>query len=56
MTMKTLIGAASLAPVTSTSALFADNKDTVTIFYALLSNPGDAAQTEAFKAATSENW
>lgn len=56
MTMKTLIGAASLAPVTSTSALFADNKDTVTVFYALLSNPGDAAQTEVFRAATSENW
>jgi len=56
MTMKTLIGAASLAFVTSTSAVFADDKDTVTVFYDLLSNPGDGAQVEAFQAATSESW
>lgn len=56
MNMKTLMGAAAFALATSTSALFADNKETVTVFYDLLSNPGDAAQQQAFQAATVENW
>ncbi len=56
MTTKSLIGAASLALMTFTSAAFADAKDTVTVFYDLLSNPGDAAQVAAFQDATSENW
>ncbi|MGJ8585822.1 MAG: ester cyclase [Marinosulfonomonas sp.] len=56
MTIKSLIGAASLALVTSTSAVFADNKETVTVFYDLLSNPSDATQVAAFKDATSEAW
>jgi predicted ester cyclase len=56
MTTKSLIGAASLALMTFTSAAFADAKDTVTAFYDLLSNPGDAAQVAAFQDATSENW
>ncbi len=57
MTVKNLIGAASLAIIAASStAALADNKETVSVFYDLLSNPGDAAQVEAFLAATSENW
>lgn len=57
MTIKNLIGAASLAIVAASStAALADNKETVSVFYDLLSNPGDAAQVEAFQAATSKNW
>jgi len=56
MNMKTLIGAASLAVVASASAVFADNKATVSIFYDLLSNPGDASKMEAFRGATADSW
>lgn len=56
MTMKTLIGAASVALIASASAVLADGKETVTLFYDLLSNPGGTTQAEAFQAATSENW
>lgn len=56
MTIKSLIGAASLALVASTSAVFADNKETVTVFYDLLSNPSDATQVAAFQDATSDAW
>lgn len=56
MTIKNLIRASSLALVASGSAAFADNKDTVTVFYDLLSNPGAAAQVQAFEAATATDW
>ncbi len=57
MTIRNFIGAASLAlaAATGTTAL-ADNKETASVFYDLLSNPGDAAQVEAFQAATTESW
>lgn len=54
MQMKHLLGAAMLA-VTATSA-FADDKETVTKFYDLLSNPGAQAQVDAFVAVTSDAW
>lgn len=56
MNMKNLIGAATLALAVSGSAAFADDKETVTVFYDLLSNPGGAVQVEAFQAATSADW
>jgi predicted ester cyclase len=55
MQFKTILGAAALA-VTTTTAAFADNKETVSTFYDLLSNPGEQAQVDAFLAATSEDW
>ena len=57
MTIKNLIGAASLAIVAASgTAALADNKETVSVFYDLLSNPGGADQVAAFQAATVENW
>lgn len=57
MTLKNILGAASLALVAATgTAALANDKETVTVFYDLLSNPGDAAQVDAFQAATSESW
>ena len=40
----------------STSSVFADNKETVTVFYDLLSNPSDATQVAAFQDVTSDAW
>lgn len=54
MTFKTLLASAAFATL-STGAL-ANDTDTVQVFYDLLSNPGSAEQTEAFKSATSESW
>jgi steroid delta-isomerase-like uncharacterized protein len=45
-----------LALVASTSSVFADNKETVTVFYDLLSNPSDATQVAAFQDVTSDAW
>lgn len=56
MEIKHLIGAASVALVATVTSAFADDTATVTSFYDLLSNPGDAAQVEAFHDATSANW
>ena len=56
MALKSMIGAASIALLTTASAVFADQKDTVAVFYDLLSNPGSAEKAEAFQAATSDNW
>ena len=57
MTMKNLIGAASLALVAATgTASFADDKETVSVFYDLLSDPGNVELAEAFRGATSEDW
>lgn len=56
MQMKNLFGAAMLTLVAASTNAFADNKETVTRFYDLLSNPGAQAQVDAFKASTSEAW
>lgn len=56
MQMKHLLGAAAVAVTATATSVFADNTDTVTIFYDLLSDPGNAAQVEAFQAATTEDW
>lgn len=55
MHIKSFLGAAALA-VASTTATYADNQDTVAVFYDLLSNPGAQEQVDAFIAATSEDW
>ena len=54
MTLKALI--ASAAIVTFASGAFADDKDTVTTFYDLLSNPGSQELVAEFQAATSDDW
>ncbi|NNJ69043.1 MAG: SnoaL-like domain-containing protein [Boseongicola sp.] len=54
MTLKTLIASAAFATV-ATGAL-ADDTDTVTTFYDLLSNPGSAEIVAEFQDATSEDW
>jgi len=56
MQMKHLLGAAVVAVTTTATGVFADNTDTVTVFYDLLSDPANAAQVEAFQAATTEDW
>ncbi|PYG34513.1 ester cyclase [Pelagimonas varians] len=56
MTMKSLFGATSLAFVLSATAGLADNKETASVFYDLLSNPGDAAMVEAFQNASTSEW
>ncbi|MBU2983039.1 ester cyclase [Lentibacter algarum] len=54
MNIKTFIASAVIA--TAATGAFADNKDTVTAFYDLLSNPGQQEQVDAFVAATSADW
>lgn len=56
MQIKHILGAATLAVAATASAAFADNKAIVSTFYDLLSNPADAAQVEAFKESTAEDW
>ncbi len=57
MAIQNIIGAASLALALATStAAFADNKETVSVFYDLLSDPGNAELADAFREATSEDW
>lgn len=56
MKFNRLVGAATVALAFAATSAFADNKSTVTIFYDLLSNPGDAAQVQAFQDATTQNW
>lgn len=56
MTMKSLMSAATLALATTTSAAFADDKATVSVFYDLLSDPGNATLAAAFEDVTTESW
>lgn len=56
MNLNLFLGAASVALAASANALFADDTTTVSAFYDLLSNPGDAARVEVFRGATSEAW
>ncbi|MEP3331559.1 ester cyclase [Sedimentitalea sp.] len=54
MTLKTLIASAALA--TFATGALADEKDTVKVFYDLLSNPGSQDHIAAFEGATSADW
>lgn len=54
MTLKLLI--ASAAIVTAATGAFADDKDTVGVFYDLLSNPGSQEIAAEFLTVTSEDW
>jgi predicted ester cyclase len=54
MTFKTLITSAAFAAVASVAT--ADNKESVAVFYDLLSNPSDASLVEAFQDVTSPYW
>ncbi len=57
MISKTLLTSAAAAALLATaSASLAGDKETVTIFYDLLSNPGSAELAEAFQGATVESW
>ncbi|WP_299298772.1 ester cyclase [uncultured Tateyamaria sp.] len=56
MHIKHLLGAATVAFAACATSVFADNKATVTVFYDLLSDPGNAEHVEAFQGATSEGW
>lgn len=56
MQIKHFLSAATVALAATSTSVFADNKDTVTIFYDLLSDPGNAAHVEAFRGATVEGW
>ncbi len=56
MIIKHLFGAATVALAVTTTGVFADDKATVAVFYDLLSDPGNSAQTEAFQEATAEDW
>ncbi len=51
---KTILAAATLAA--SAGAAMAGNKDTVQVFYDLLSNPGSDSHVAAFVDVTSESW
>lgn len=42
--------------ITAATTLAADDKETVAVFYELLSNPGSAEQAAAFQEATHESW
>ncbi|MBM1690639.1 ester cyclase [Sulfitobacter geojensis] len=54
MTFKTLFASATLA--TLATGAFADDTETVSAFYEMLSNPGSQSHVAAFVDATSENW
>ena len=56
MNMKSIAGAASVALITTVSAAFADDKAAVTVFYDLLSDPGNTELAEAFQGVTTEGW
>ncbi|GAA6208029.1 hypothetical protein NBRC116601_13220 [Cognatishimia sp. WU-CL00825] len=51
-----LIAAASVVLAPLGTAAFADNTDTVQVFYDLLSNPGSESHVTAFMGVTAENW
>ena len=52
--MKHLLSAAVLTVADTGTSAFADDQETVTKFYDLLSNPGQQAQVDAFQDATSD--
>lgn len=54
MTFKTLITSAAFAAIASVAT--ADNKETVSVFYDLLSDPGNASLVEAFQDVTTPEW
>jgi len=56
MTFKGSFAGAALAVLSSATFALADDKATVGTFYDLLSNPGGAAEAEAFRAASSQDW
>ncbi|MFY0619709.1 ester cyclase [Shimia sp.] len=56
MQITRFLGATAVALVATTTSVFADNKETVSVLYDLLSDPGNARQVEAFQSATTEGW
>ncbi len=56
MNVKQFLTATSLAVVATTSVAFAGDKESVTKFYDLLSDPGSAELAQAFKDVTSQDW
>lgn len=54
MTFKTLMTSAAFAAVASVAA--ADNTQKVSVFYDLLSDPGNASLVEAFQDVTAPDW
>ena len=54
--IRNTITAAAVALTTAASGAFADNAETVQVFYDLLSNPGSETHTAAFVDATDEAW
>lgn len=56
MPIKPLLAAATVALATSATSVLADNKETVSVFYDLLSDPGNATYVEAFQGVTSVGW
>ena len=53
---QTLVAATALAAASLGSAAFADNKETVQVFYDLLSDPGSESLAAAFTEVTSDDW
>lgn len=51
-----LASAAAIALVASAPSAMAGDKETVTIFYDLLSDPGSTELADAFKGVTPEGW
>ena len=54
MTLNSILASAAFATVAT--GAFADDTDTVTTFYDLLSNPGSSKIIAEFQTATSEDW
>lgn len=51
-----IFAATTVALASTATAVFADNQDTVQIFYDLLSNAGSESHVAAFVDVTTENW
>ncbi|MEO0916913.1 MAG: polyketide cyclase, partial [Pseudomonadota bacterium] len=56
MTLRPHISGAAVALFMSATMVHANDLETVSTFYDLLSNPGGAEETEAFRKATSAEW
>lgn len=54
--LKTLAAGITFALASTVSGAMADDLASVQTFYDLLSNPGSEAHTQAFLAATAEDW
>ncbi|MDU8927406.1 ester cyclase [Alisedimentitalea sp. MJ-SS2] len=54
--LKTLAAGAVLAIATSASAVMAGNKETVQVFYDLLSNPASEAHAQALTGVLAQDW